>query len=326
MAWDRQPQECCGEWTLDGKYFLFRIFDDFQDDRADIWVLRENSGRETLTPRRLTTGPIHFIAAAPSPDGKKLFASGGVMEIESFTYDARTRLATPFMSGISVATADVTPDGEWVAYVEVRTKQTVLWRSKRDGSQLLQLTAPPLLVGPPRWSPDAKWIAFWGKPTREEPWSIYLVSATGGLPHALLTDGRNAVDANWSPDGRSIIFGRPPDSMAEPGASKAIHVIDVLSEKISTLLGSEGLFSPRWSSDGRYVAAMPLDESKLMLFDFATQKWKELAPVPASNPHWSPDGEYVYIGTPLNVGVPRDWHGRVLRVRRRDGKIGRAHV
>ncbi len=32
------------------------------------------------------------------------------------------------------------------------------------------------------------------------------------------------------------------------------------------------------SPNGRYVAAIPLDSLKLMLFDFTTQKWTELAP------------------------------------------------
>src|SRR4051812_22496615 len=37
------------------------------------------------------------------------------------------------------------------------------------------------------------------------------------------------------------------------------------------------LFSPHWSPDGRYIAAQSSDSQKLMLFDFKTQKWAELA-------------------------------------------------
>jgi hypothetical protein len=58
---------------------------------------------------------------------------------------------------------------------------------------------------------------------------------------------------------------------------------------------------------------MPLDEKKLVLFDFATQQWKDLAAFPRiGNPQWSPDSNYVYIDGFDNV---------VVRVRRIDGKL-----
>jgi Tol biopolymer transport system component len=73
------------------------------------------------------------------------------------------------------------------------------------------------------------------------------------------------------------------------------------TDQITTLPQSEGLFSPRWSPNGRYVAAMPLSQRKLMLFDFATHSWTELAhgtnqnPKLFDTPRWSPDGEYLYV-------------------------------
>src|SRR6516225_5321846 len=38
ISWDKQPQECCGEWGSDGKYFFFRTF---LDARADLWSIAE---------------------------------------------------------------------------------------------------------------------------------------------------------------------------------------------------------------------------------------------------------------------------------------------
>jgi WD40 repeat protein len=37
--------------------------------------------------------------------------------------------------------------------------------------------------------------------------------------------------------------------------------------------GSKDLFSPRWSPNGRYLAALSADSQKLMLFDFSIQNW-----------------------------------------------------
>src|SRR5437762_3422423 len=54
-------------------------------------------------------------------------------------------------------------------------------------------------------------------------------------------------------------------------------------------------WKPSWSPDGRYIAAMPSDSSKLKLFDFTTKKWLELAKGGIAFPNWSQDGKYLYF-------------------------------
>jgi Tol biopolymer transport system component len=84
---------------------------------------------------------------------------------------------------------------------------------------------------------------------------------------------------------------------------------------VSTLPGSQGLFSPRWSHDGRYIVALTGDTSGLELFDFQTGKWTELAKGTLGPfPNWSKDGQYVYA---LGVNA----RGKVLRIRISDRKI-----
>jgi Tol biopolymer transport system component len=205
-------------------------------------------------------------------------------------------------------------DGRWIAYVEVRGKESILWRSRPDGSDRLQLSEPPLFVRGARWSADGKQIDFMGK-TPDKPWNIYVIPSNGGVPQALLNDGRNAVDPEWSDDGHSMMYGRPPESWAEAGAPKAIYTLNLTSNETRKLPGSDGLYSPRWSPDGRFVVAMPLDEKKLVLFDFATQEWKDLAAFPhIGNPQWSLDSNYIYIDGFDNV---------LVRIRRADGKLER---
>ena len=210
----------------------------------------------------------------------------------------------------------------------VRGTESILKRSRLDGSQALQLTTPPMQVGLPRWSPDGKRIAFSGK-LPGKPEKAYLVSHEGGAPELVVPGERNEVDVDWSPDGRSLMFGRPPDVIAEAGLSKAIHLVDLKTKQVSTLPRSEGLFSPRWSPDGRHVVAMPLDGRKLMIFDFKTAEWSELAgpgigmgfadacrPV-CDNPQWSLDGRYVYVHSGTNVirvALADRRAGRVLEV------------
>jgi hypothetical protein len=43
--------------------------------------------------------------------------------------------------------------------------------------------------------------------------------------------------------------------------------MDMRTRKVTTLPGSEGLYSTRWSPDGRYIAAMPDDHLRLLVYD-----------------------------------------------------------
>ncbi len=114
-------------------------------------------------------------------------------------------------------------------------------------------------------------IAFMGKEPGKT-WKIYSVSAEGGRPQIVSEEVRSQADPDWSPDGKAIVYGRPSEYMAEDSTPKSIQIVDLTSKLVSTVPGSEGLFSPRWSPDGRYIVAMPLDQHKLMLFDLAAQE------------------------------------------------------
>jgi len=76
-----------------------------------------------------------------------------------------------------------------------------------------------------------------------------------------------------------------------------IQLMDFKTHKLTTLPGSTGLFSPRWSPDGRYIVAMSPDGTTLMLFDFTSQKWttwlKQAESV--AYPSWSTDSQYLYF-------------------------------
>ena len=91
-------------------------------------------------------------------------------------------------------------------------------------------------------------------------------------------------------------------------------MLDLNTHHVSALPGSRGLFSPRWSPDGRYIVAMPADSLSLVLFDFQTQKWSQLARARAAFPNWSRDGQYVYFLRWLD-------NPAVLRVRISDGEV-----
>ena len=66
----------------------------------------------------------------------------------------------------------------------------------------------------------------------------------------MLPENVGEVDATWSPDGTQLAFGRV--SAMNTGIQD-IQLVDVKTRQISMFPGSNGLFSPRWSPDGRYL-------------------------------------------------------------------------
>src|SRR5258707_12294639 len=81
--------------------------------------------------------------------------------------------------------------------------------------------------------------------------------------------------------------------------------MDLKTTQISPVSGSGGLFSSRWSPDGRYLAALDLEElsKTLRLFDFQTGKWSDWAtdPVYVGYPAWTSDSHYVEYSTDTMV-------------------------
>jgi eukaryotic-like serine/threonine-protein kinase len=298
-GWRDPPNECCGTWTRDGNYFVFQAF---TVTAIDLFALRDNSGflrNHKQEPVRLTSGTTLMQAPVASADGKKLFAIGGANRGEVVRYDAKSKQYTPYISGISAIQLAFSKDGQWVAYTSY--PEGGLYRSKTDGSERLQLTAPPQPAIHPQWSPDGKQIAFSsqqaGKPRR-----IYVISADGGASMEVTSGDRDEVSPNWSPDGNSLIFGNTPSGL-EGAAPTAIHRLDLGTGKVTTLSGSEGYWAPMLSPDGEYLAAISKN-GRLALFEFRTQHWTELMQAPAiaipcmecvNPPKWSHDGRYVYF-------------------------------
>jgi Tol biopolymer transport system component len=89
------------------------------------------------------------------------------------------------------------------------------------------------------------------------------------------------------------------------------------THQVSTLPDSQGLHSPRWSPDGRYIAALRAGPEALTLFDFSTRKWVELTTTVTVNwPSWSRDSKHIYFDS---VGADSAFY----RVRVSDRKLER---
>ena len=297
-GWQDPPMQCCGSRTPDGRYYLFVSWKNLPGSGSfpapDIWAVKERNGllrRPSGPPVQLTVGPLHFSNPVSSLDGKVLFAVSNSNRGELMRYDRKTQQLSPYLTGISAEGVNFSKDGAWMTYVT--WPQGQLWRSRSDGSEALQLTFAPLRAYDPHWSPDGKQIVYSGINPGSD-WQIYLVSRDGSTSQRLQADSTAGIDPTWSPDGDSILFGQPP-LRDNTTVHDVLQIFNVKSGRTSVVPGSEGLTSPRFSPDGRYISALTVRD-ELMLLDVARQKWTaQRGPKRAGWQCWSKDSKFVYF-------------------------------
>ena len=293
------PHEGSGTWLAGGKYFAFSSGADLRaslavDTQASLWLLEENRGlfrRRAGSPIQLTTGPIAFDHPNAMPDGSRIFAIGSHNEYQLLRIDPKTSEKTAMLAESGATDMDFSLDGQWVVYAA--RENGTLWKSRIDGSGKVQLTAGATGAFAPHWSPDQKQILFTGFLLDSQP-RLYVVSAQGGSPQSVLPSNNKwaSVSGDWRTDGRQIVLDVQE---MESGREPDIRILDLENGKLTMLLGSEGLIEPRWSADGRYIAALNPKNKQVLLYDCKLEKWSVLSEANfPSALRWSPGGDALY--------------------------------
>ncbi len=196
----------------------------------------------------------------------------------------------------SVSDAQVSPEGNWVAYV-VGTADTAkdrrdndLWMVSWDGSQQIRLTSTPdSSEGTPRWSPNGKYLAFIASRGDEEEKKkgaqVWLLNRAGGEAQKL-TDIKGGVsDYAWSPDSkRLVLVVNDPDPNAEPEKKegwKRKTKPPIVIDRYHFKEDRQGYLGPL--------------HRHLYLFDVEARKAEIITPgkFDETAPAWSPDGKLI---------------------------------
>lgn len=232
-------QESAGDWTPDGRFFVFPAF---HSGKSSLWAIHESGGlfsRPDRRPFRLMPSLNGVVQPTMSRDGKKLFAaftSPERGELNVFEPSLRQFVTYPDPHGLSAAQTSFSPDGKQVAYVT--HPEMTLWKMNVDGSNRKELAQRAAL---PQWSPDGRWIAFmgWNKEPNT-PTKIRVISPDGSSMRQPVSSPEWQGAPNWTPDGGGLIFGENGPVSPIP-ATACLHRFDFKSGVTSDLPGSAGL-------------------------------------------------------------------------------------
>ena len=293
-SFHQDPGECCGQWSGDGSYFFFVAQ---RNGRNDIWALREKAGffqRASADPQPVTAGPLSYSSPAPALSGNRLFVIGEQQRAQLEHFDVKSEQFLPYLDGISGGEVDFSRDGKWFTYVSY--PDNLLWRSRIDGSDKLQLASTPTRASMPRWSPDGRQIAYLCYLASSVP-KVCIIGKDGSEVVQIQAPAANFPDdPQWSPDGKSIIIALYPPGIAGKPEDFSTVQYDLQTKKFTTIAGSEQTVGPRWSPDGRYISFLTADTKKIKLLEVSTGTWSDLATGTILNyPNWSPDSKYAYF-------------------------------
>ncbi|MCU1237320.1 MAG: peptidase prolyl oligopeptidase active site domain protein, partial [Candidatus Solibacter sp.] len=235
----------------------------------------------------------------------------------------------------SVAGAQISPDGRYVAYTEQQANWTEndfvsqIWIAVTATGERYPLTSGKKSATGPQWSPDSRRLAFTSD--RDGKRQVYLISPSGGEAVALTAEENGMGSVAWSPDGASIAFtSSGPEAKPRKDRKEKYGDFEIVSgdyamnhlwlvkvdgvdaakpPKATQLTKGEqysvGSFS--WSPDGKKIAFSAArdpdlgssDTETLYILDIAGLQVKKLLDTagPHSNPKWSPDGRQIAFTT-----------------------------
>ena len=141
--------------------------------------------------------------------------------------------------------AQVSFDGDRIAFRSGRSGYPEIWVADRDGSNAVKLTSFQASAGgTPRWSPDDQRIAF--NSNAEGALNIYVMPAEGGPPQALTAGNSGDARPAWSPDGQWIYF------RSNRGGSANVWRVSAEGGEPEQMT-TEGGGNPKISPDGRHL-------------------------------------------------------------------------
>ena len=267
----------------------------------------------TSSTRSLSSEALEVAEAPPVGGGRRRLLERALLLVAGAALAAGgmlgwARLHPPETNGAAVfrwmsfsgrdSSPAVSPDGRTIAFTSDRDGQPRVWLKQVSGEGEAPLTAGPDDF--PRFSPDGTQVLF-ARPDGAGT-SLYRAAVLGGEARRLL---ESASEGDWSPDGKQVAFLRLQSEGGQTVTVVGVAAADG-SEPREAAKVPGGLRAPRWSPDGRTIAAVPAPGALLagaqqgvVLVEVADGKVRTApAPDPRRNisaAAWTARGEIVYL-------------------------------
>ena len=195
------------------------------------------------------------------------------------------------MSLQSLSSPQISPDGEWVAYVvrsrdmEEDKSNTQVFMVATSGGEPIPMTDKETSASDPQWSPDGKFLSFTASKGEDAKTQIWTLNRLGGEAVQLTNVIPGVGDYAWSPDGSRLLLTltdpKPADLTEDKGDdNKAVpYVIDRMQFKQDY----SGYLDRRRTHV--YVYTPNSDTTVQLTFGDYDD----------SNPVWSPDGKSIAL-------------------------------
>ena len=182
-----------------------------------------------------------------------------------------------------------------------------LWQTTVQGGTARRLTTHLGTESRPVFSPDGKWLAF--SANYEGPTEIYVMPASGGLPHRRTYEGMSAQAVNWTADSKVLYAttrysGLPDTQLATVDAGNRVELIPLSQAAQGAYVGGTLFFTrlpaPGGTNAKRYKGGL------------AQSLWK-----------WTPGSEALPLTADF-AGTSREampWKGRIYFLSDRDGTM-----
>ena len=261
-------------------------------------VLRGDT--ERLAENVLVDGTVWRAAFDASGNGLLTYASGGVMPWQAMWYDrSGKQVGVAGEKALNLFAVRLSPDGSRLA-TEWGETGGQIWIYDRKRQVNTRLTFGAGASTSPVWSPDGQWIAYTGVRGKN---NLYRKPANGMGQEELLLEGDGTARApfDWSPDGKSLLFG-----VGDLSSKGQVWVLPLAGERKPVPLTQDTYvaISARFSPDGHWVAYTSNESGRpevyVMAFAGDAGKW-QISNMGGTQPIWRRDGKELFYWSAENT-------------------------